>query len=352
MKPAKDLGLFDYQSRLEVLSAKPNALDRLNQIIGWEAFRPSLERLMLKPGKAPGGRPRFDVVLMFKVLVLQRTYGLSDAEVESQVLDRFSFQRFLKMTVADAVPDQNTIWDFREGLRESGGETELWLIFHELLAKAGVALTSGKIVDASFVDVPRQRNKKEDNDALKEGKTPESWKDRSKASLRQKDVDARWASKGNERHYGYKNHIKIDERTKLIERYHVTSAEVGDSVVVDQLAEDTDGRWHADKGYDGAPVGAVLAAHGIEDLRLKQARRGHPLTEEQEATNHERSRIRVRVEHIFGYMTQNMKADWIRGVGKARADFVIGLNNLVYNLHRLAFLRRAAVYLSTIVFRR
>lgn len=337
-----ELGLFDYHRRLEELAGRPNALDRLNRIVDWEAFRRSLTDLLVTPAKGPGGRPRFDVVFMFKIMILQRTFGLSDPQTELQILDRFSFQRFLGITVADPVPDQNTLWDFREALRTSGGELALWQAFERMLATAGVKLTPGKIVDASFVDVPRQRNSKEENDAIRGGKRPDGWDQRSKAFLRQKDVDARWACKGDEQHFGYKNHIKIDRKTKLIERYCVTSANIGDNTVIDQLAERGDGSWHMDKAYHSRATNEHLARLDIIDLGLRQARRGAPLSERQKAWNKARSRIRARVEHVFGFIGHVMNGDWIRCVGKARATFFIALNNLTYNLHRVAYLRIAA----------
>ncbi len=333
----QQVGLFDYQNRLEELSSRPNALDRLNQVVHWEQFRPLLTKLIAKPG-APTGRPRFDVVLMFKILVLQRTYGLSDEQVELQVLDRFSFQRFLGMTVADDVPKRTTIWDYREDLRLSGGEPELWKTFERLLAKRGVKLTTGKIIDASFVDVPRQHNSKDDNAAINDGTMPEGWDKKSTSFVSQKDRDARWAKKNDEEHFGYKNHVKIDRKTKLIEAYVVSSANVGDQDAVEHLVAKTDGTVWADKGYGGKRVGDVLAKRSIRDRRQVQARHCHPLTIGQMRTNQRRARIRARVEHVFGAM-KHMRADYIRCIGIARAEFTIGLNNLVYNLHRLAWLK-------------
>ncbi len=332
------LGLFDYQQRLEELSARPNALDRLNQVVDWGQFRKVLSGLVIEKAEGPGGRPRFDVVLMFKLLVLQRTYGLSDEQAELQVLDRFSFQRFLGMTVADDVPRRSTIWDYREALRLSGGEAELWKTFDRLLAKAGVKLTAGKIIDASFVDVPRQHNYRDENDAIKRGENPPGWDTKSPAMLRQKDVDARWVLKGDETHFGYKNSIKIDRRTKLIESFVVTSAQVNDSMMVADLVRRGDGELHADKAYRGRRVGRILSERGIRDRRHFQGRYQHPLTDQQENWNRARSRVRARVEHVFAGMA-HMGADFIRCIGKDRARFTIGLNNLVWNLHRLAFLK-------------
>lgn len=337
-RDTQQLGLFDYQNRLEELASRSNALDRLNQVIDWGCFRPVLEKLLVGKPEAPGGRPRFAVVLMFKLLVLQRTYGLSDEQVELQVLDRFSFQRFLGMTVADGVPKRSTIWDFREALRQSGGEAELWKAFDRQLAKAGVKLTAGKIVDASFVDVPRQRNGRDEIAAIKRGDQPPGWDAKTQAMLRQKDVDARWARKGNETHFGYKNHIKADEKTKLIQCYEVTSAEVNDSQAIEKLVRRGDGTLYADKAYRGRPIGKILSRLGIRDRRHLQGRHLHPLTQQQENWNHARSRVRARVEHIFAGMAQ-MGADYIRSIGIERAKFTIGMNNLVWNLHRLSFLK-------------
>lgn len=337
-RDTKQLGLFDYQNRLDELSSRPNALDRLDQVIDWEHFRPLLTKLLVAEPTAPGGRPRFDVVLMFKLLVLQRTYGLSDEQAELQVLDRFSFQRFLGMTVADDVPKRTTIWDYREGLRRSGGEAELWKAFDRLLATKGVKLTPGKIIDASFVDVPRQRNNRDENDAIKRGDRPPGWDARPPASLRQKDVDARWARKGSETHFGYKNSIKIDRKTKLIESFVVTSAEINDSMMVERLVRRGDGVLYADKAYRGSRVGRILSRRRIVDRRHFQGRFQHPLTKRQEASNLARSRVRARVEHVFAGLA-HMRANFIRSIGIERARFTIGLNNLVWNLHRLALLK-------------
>jgi transposase, IS5 family len=337
-RDTKQLGLFDYQNRLEDLASRPSALDRLNRVVDWEVFRPVLTRLVVPESSAPAGRPRFDVVMMFKVLVLQRTHALSDEQAEALVLDRFSFQRFLGLTVADDVPKRTTIWDYREALRKSGGEAELWKTFDRLLTKVGVKLTAGKIIDASFVDVPRQHNSKDDNAAINDAKMPKGWEEKSTSFVSQKDRDARWAKKHDEEHFGYKNHVKVDRKTKLIEEYAVSSANVGDQDAVEHLVKKGDGTLWADKGYGGKRVGDILAKGKIRDRRQVQARHCHPLTLRQMRSNQSKARIRARVEHVFGAM-KHMRADYIRCIGIARATFVIALNNLVYNLHRLAWLK-------------
>lgn len=338
---SRPLGLFDYQQRLEELSQRPSALTHLAAAIDWERFRAPLTEAVVPPAKGPGGRPRFDVVLMFKVLVLQRTFNLSDEQTEIQILDRFSFQQFLRMTVADSVPDQNTIWEFRERLRESGVEAKLWETFNLLLGSKGLVLTPGKIVDASFVDVPRQRNSREENKAIKKDERPAGWSDDSPARLRQKDTDARWAVKGPETHFGYKNHIKIDVRTKLIERHIVTTASLHESQVADQLFSAQDGIGYGDKAYDNQHIDGLLASLGITNKILRQGRSNAALTPTRKRANRRLSRVRARIEHVFGFMVTVMRADRIRCIGLPRASFLIGLNNLLYNLHRLAYLTRA-----------
>jgi len=190
-------GFFDYDQRLEKLSQASQPLERLDARIDWEMFRPTLETLILKQGKGPGGRPRHDLVMMFKILVLQRYYNLSDEQAEFQINDRLSFQKFLGMTLADTVPDQKTIWLFREMLGRGDGVKQLFKDFERHLTLNGLVGKEGKIIDASFVDVPRQRNSREDNDKIKNGEVPESFT-KNENVLEQKDIDARWTKKNNE----------------------------------------------------------------------------------------------------------------------------------------------------------
>jgi len=139
---------------------------------------------------------------------------LSDDQTEYQILDRLTFLRFLDLELSDKVPDSKTIWLFKETVTKSGKTEELFHTFEELLEKEGYIGKEGKIVDASFVEVPRQRNSREENKQIKEGKVPGEWLE-NRHKLSQKDIDARWTKKNNETFYGYKNHIKSDQKSKL-----------------------------------------------------------------------------------------------------------------------------------------
>lgn len=325
-------GLFDYQERKEALSRRATPLDRLNERVDWELFRVDLEgQLDYQCGPQGGGTP-WCPVLMFKVIVLQKYYDLSEEQTEFQILDRFSFQRFLGLDVGDRVPDKNTIWTFKERLGEAGLRA-CFDLFDEVLRETGLLAGKGKIVDASFVEVPRQRNSREENAQIKEGRTPANWKE-NPDKLAQKDVDARWAKKTGEVHYGYKNHVKCNARTKLIEHYAVTDASVHDSQPLVDLLEQGDGRLHADSAYRSEKIDEELKERGIQNYIHEKGHRHHPLTEQQKETNTKKGRVRARVEHIFGFQVHQMRANWIRTIGKDRAGRGIGLGNLVYNFFR------------------
>jgi len=330
----RDPGLFDYQSRMGDLSEKGYPLEKLDQRIVWEIFREELEGVFASPSQGLGGRPRYDVVLMFKVLVLQRYYNLSDEQTEFQINDRLTFQKFLGLTLSDKAPDEKTIWLFREGLVKAGVVEKLFKMFERHLSEAGLTGQAGKIIDASFVDVPRQRNSREENEIIKGGGVPVVFGE-NENRLRQKDVEARWTKKGEEVHYGYKNHVKADEKTKLIEDYAVTAASVHDSQVVEALIEKGDGVLHADSAYRGEEIEKVLEEKGIRSEIHERAYRNRPLTEAQKILNRQKSKIRVRVEHIFGQMTNGMRDGLkMRWIGTRRIAAGVGLLNLVYNMVR------------------
>lgn len=330
---AQALGFFDVELRVQWLAAKGNPLSRLDAVIDWERFRPLLEQALVKPAKGPGGRPANDPLKMFKLLVLQRYYNLSDEQTEYQVSDRLSFQKFAGWTVADKVPDANTLWDFREALVGAGMCEQLFEAFAQQLQAQGLLAQAGKLVDASFVDVPRQRNSRAENATIQAGGAPAAWAGQP-AKQRQKDVDARWTKKNAEVHYGYKNHVKADAKSKLLERYAVTDASVHDSQKLAELVATTDGQVYADSAYRSAEAEAMLAQKQVTSRIHERAYRNRPLSDAQKESNRQKSRIRARIEHVFGFMSQSMKGFYLRYIGRRRNAAAIGLINLVYNLAR------------------
>lgn len=326
-------GWFDYEMRMKKLEAKGCALDKLDRVIQWEEFRSVLEKVFEGESRGVGGRPRYEVVMMFKVLVLQRYYNLSEEQTEYQIADRLSFQKFLGLTLADEVPDKNTIWDFKQRLVEAGAIEKLFEAFGVHLKEKGLLVQEGKIVDASFVDVPRQRNSREENQAIKEGKIPEGWEGKA-AKLRQKDTDARWSKKGQEVHFGYKDHVKADQKSKLIQKYEVTDASVHDSQKISDLVEKGDDRVHADSAYRSEEIEKDLKEKEVESQIHEKGYRNRPLTDEQKQNNRQKSRVRARIEHVFGYMTNSMGGIFLKCIGIQRATAMVGLMNLIYNMAR------------------
>jgi len=246
-----------------------------------------------------------------------------------------SFREFLCLSSGDRVPDSRTIWLFQENMIQRNLGEKLFEQFHGYLTHLGLFINEGKIVDASFVEVPRQRNRKEENEKIKAGKGGQLWNDQPKKQ-RQKDIDARWTQKGGQKFFGYKDHAKIDTKSKLIDTYEVTSAEVHDSQLVETLIRDGDvgQELHADSAYIGEPIDKMLKEKGIVPQIIERAFKGKPLTDEQKESNRIKSKVRCRVEHAFGFVTNNMQDFYIQSIGFKRAKGIIGLINLVYNMCR------------------
>ena len=335
---------FDEEERMKKISKIGDPLELLNRVINWEMFRDTLNKAVVrKENTRKGGRPSYDVVMMFKILVLIRLYNLSDDQAEYQINDRRSFMRFLGLDICDPVPDAKTIWKFRNDLSQTDVMVELFYLFDSLLESEGLITHNGTIVDATFVDVPKQRNSREENKKIKEGEIPEEWQKPENAhKMAQKDTDARCAKKNNEVHYGYKDHVKCDADSKLITEYGVTDAAVHDSQMCTELLDSTDQALYADSAYTGEEIANNLPENCRNEI-CEKGYRNHPLTDEQKARNKEKSKKRCRIEHIFGFMTNSMHGITLRCIGFERAWFQIGLMNLVYNFFRYEFLKRKAI---------
>ena len=196
-------------------------------------------------------------------------------------------------------------------------------------------------IDEAVVAAPKQRNSREENARIKAGETPEGWADKP-AKRSQKDTDARWTKKRGQSHYGYKNHINVDRRHKLVRHYEVTDASVHDSQVLDDILDGDNtalGVW-ADSAYRSAEIEAALKAKGLRSRIHRKGRRNKPLSDREKQGNKTRSSVRVRVEHVFGAQSNDMGGTLVRSIGKVRATARIGLKNLAYNMRRLVQLER------------
>lgn len=338
-------GFWDLEKRKEKLTEQKDMLLRLKGMIPWEEFRLELESIHQKARKSLAGRKPIDVILMFKMLILQRLYNISDSELEYQVNDRLSFMEFLELGLEDRVPDATTVWLFREQVVKGGYAKDLFIQFNDYLTEQGYEARGGQIVDASLVPVPKQHNSKEENAQMKEGKFPEGWEDKPKKAS-QKDRDARWTKKNGQSYYGYKNHLSVDVRYGFIRCYEVTDAAVHDLQMLAALLDvenDSDQLW-GDSAYRSDLQEKVLGLLGYESQIHERKYRNQELSEEQKRKNHERSKTRAKVEHNFGAWVNEMGGKLIETIGIARAKTVIGLRNLAYNFKRYIYWEKQAVH--------
>jgi IS5 family transposase len=351
-------GFFDIDERLKEISAKGDDLERLNAIVDFEAFRHDLAKAVPRSDGSKGGRPPFDHVFMWKVLILQASHSLSDERTEFLIKDRLSFMRFLDLSLSDPVPDANTIWTFREALTRAtiGGTpamTVLFRAYEAALTKAGFLAMGGQIIDATIVSAPKQRNTDSEKAEIRAGRVPEAWKDKP-AKLAQKDRDARWTVKfskakpsddGSPRidiavpSFGYKNHIGIDRRHGLIRTWTATHAARHDGAQLPNLiskANTASSVW-ADTAYRSKANEQHLADSGLRSQIHRKKLAGRSMARNVARANNARSEVRAAVEHVFARQKGPM-ALVVRTIGLARATVKIGLANIAYNMRRAVWL--------------
>uniref|UniRef100_A0A9E8CP69 IS5 family transposase n=1 Tax=Bosea sp. NBC_00436 TaxID=2969620 RepID=A0A9E8CP69_9HYPH len=347
-------GFWDVDERYARLSEAGDPLEKLNAVVPWEFFRKPLAKALKRSDGAKGGRPPYDPVLMFKIMVLQALYNLSDDQAEFQIMDRRTFGRFLGLLDAgDRVPDAKTIWLFRERLTQAGAVENLFARFDKHLAKAGYLAMGGQIVDATIVAAPKQRNTDAEKADIKAGKVPDEWKD-TPAKLRQKDRDARWTVKFSKAKaveegkpqqrdiaipaFGYKNHASIDRRHGFIRGWNVTSAAAYDGAQLRNVLDkgNTSSTVWADTAYRSKKNEDWLEKNGyVSDIHHKKPK-GRPMSEATSRANGRRSKVRAFVEHVFAQQKSRMGL-FVRTIGIARARTKIGMANLAYNLSRFVW---------------
>ena len=333
-------GFWDEQQRVAKLQEKKPALTRLAESIPWESFRPLLDKGYSQERKSNAGRKRIDPLILFKMLVLQQLFNLSDEEIEFQVNDRRSFEAFVGLGVMNDIPDVTTVAFFRERLRKAGVIEVLFEIFERYLRDQCLEARGGQIIDATLVPVPKQRNTREGNKEIKADRLPGGWEENPNR-LQQRDLDARWVKKNGINHYSYKNSICIDVEHGFIRRFVVTPANIHDSQMLPMLLdpENQDDYVWADSAYSGQCFQDLLSLGGFESRIHEKGSRNHPLSEAAKERNSVRSSIRACVEHVFGSMTTSMGGKLTRKIGLERNEAWWALKNLTFNF--LRYLQRS-----------
>jgi transposase, IS5 family len=350
-------GFWDVEERLRELSAQGDPLEKLAATVDFEMFRADLVTALGPRDPARGGRPGFDPVLKFRMLVLQAMHGLSLEQTEYLLRDRLSWMRFCGLGPGDAVPDANTLWDFREALVAAGALDALFAQLDRAISAAGYLPMAGQIVDASLVAAPRQRNTDGEKAAIKAGKSADEIWPGKPAKARQKDVDARWtvkfakakpAADGKPRidiaipAFGYKSHISIDRRHGIIRRGLVTDAAAHDGARLREGLIDPNntasGVW-ADSAYRSQANEDYLRGIGKVSRIHRKKPKGKPMPRRTAKANAAKSAVRAHVEHPFAHQ-KGVMGLMIRTIGLARAEAAVTLANMSYNMKRWCWLDR------------
>ena len=291
---------------------KPGVLDKINDEIDWRRFGKTLRRVYKDTGL---GRKSYPPVTLFKVLLLQQWYGLSDPMAEEAIGDRLSFRRFLGLSFSDSIPDETTICRFRGRLAERGFGEKLLRELNRQLDRKGLLVKRGTLIDASLIQA--------------QSRPP------TKINPEPKDPDADWTVKRGEPTYGYKLHIGVDETSGLVRKAEMTPASVHDSKVFEPLLSGDEIAAYADKAYDDTARRIRLKEQGVMAGILKKGRRNNPLTEWERTWNRYLSVIRTPVERVFGTLKQNYGFRRGRYVGMERNKNHALLLVMAFNLRKM-----------------
>lgn len=355
-------GFFDFSDHLARISKCGDPLEELARHVDFEIFRTPLEAALNYGDRPKGGRPPYDAVMMFKVLILASLHNLSDGRMEFLIRDRITWLRFLGFDLGDETPDEKTIWLFREKLTEAGAIKILFATFEAALQDRGYKPAGGQIVDSTLIAAPRQRNARDEKERIKAGESAaDIWPD-NPARAAQKDTDARWTVKFSKArktkegekdaglvdisvpHFGYKNHISIDRKFRFIRGEATTDgARYDGHELCSVLSKDNrSGKVWADTAYRSRKNEAWLKDNGFISHIHRKKPKGKPMPKHIQRGNATRSIVRARVEHVFGFQKGPMGL-FIRTIGLARATTKISIANLGYNFRRLIFHERRKV---------
>lgn len=253
--------LFAAEEREAKLNRLGDLLQVLEKYVDFGALAAEIDRSAPRPSRERGGRPPFPTEVMVRALVIQQLYNLSDEQMEFQLLDRLSFQRFVGLRRSSQIPDRTTFWHFRERLLAAGASEAVFEAVNRQLAKHGYIARGGQIIDASLVPVPRQRIGQEEKELIRQQATPAEW---SPAKRRQKDTEATWTKKHGKSHYGYKLSASTDKHYKLIRKLKVSTARENDTRHLEDVLDtaNTSRDLYGDKGYVDGEREARLKAAG------------------------------------------------------------------------------------------
>ena len=291
-------------------------LDKIQQLLDWRPF----EELLGKVYASPSGRPSHSVLLLFKALLLQTWYALSDYALEEALDDRLSFRRFVSLSVSERAPDHSVFSRFRDQLIEHGIHERLFQELNRQLDERGFMVKQGTLVDATVIEAaPKKPKKNEDGSA---GKS-------------EQDPDADWTKKGGKYYFGYKAHVGIDQRSELVRKIAMTPAHVHDGNMLKSVLSGDEEWALADKAYDSKKNHKILEANGINNGILIKGTRKRALTPVEKQCNRILSRLRSPVERVFGTLKRSYRYCRAKYLGLRKNRLQLALTCIAYNLRRM-----------------
>ena len=342
MKPRNAIknDLFAADHHQQKIDRLGDPLAQIEKHIHFTALAAEVDRVAPRPVSPQGGRPPFPTETMVRILVLKRLYNLSDEQMEYQLLDRMSYQRFCGLGMAVNIPDRTTIWTFENRIGETGAQALFDGVSAQLL-KQGYIARGGQIIDATLVPAPKQHNSRSEKELLDQGATPVDWKP---AKRRQKDLEASWTKKHGKSYFGYKLSVSVDNNYKLIRKFETDTASTHDSQHFNKVFDtgNTSKDVYADRGYPSEAREAQLARAGFRNRIQRKGHAKQALSECQQQRNRRIAKVRARVEHVFAAIHQ-MGGKLIRTISQARADFALTMMATCYNLKRLVYLKKAGI---------
>jgi transposase, IS5 family len=316
----KQSGQFSFVDALmPSASGRGGRLERLSALVKWHRF----EKILVKMRDAgSAGRPAYDPLVMFKALLLQSLYGLSDAELEEALFDRLSFRRFAGLSLEESVPDHTTLCRFRNLLTEAGLLEKLFGELDRQLDQAGLILRRGTMLDATVIET---------NAARPPHGAPESASDPDAAFTR------RQGKSGSS--YGYKAHAGVDQGSGIIRRIITTPANVNDTVPADLLICGDERAVLADAAYHTHAREQALKDRGVKARLMRRPNKHRPeLPPRLRRLNQLIARQRAAVETTFATLKRRMGLSVIRYRSLAKASAQITLAAIAFNMRRWAAL--------------
>lgn len=308
---------MDFADQMVVRSSQLNQrLDHLSSLIDWKKFEPALRAVFA----STTGRPGYCALLLFKALLLQSWYNLSDYGLEEALDDRFSFRRFIGLSMGEQTPDHTTFCRFRERLAELKITDQLFECLHEQLVKNRLIVKKGTIVDATFVESAVRRPDQGDDGT---------------GGVSSTDEEARWAIQGKKRCFGYKGHIGVDMTSGLIRKAKLTAANVYEGAVFSEMVTGDEDWAIADKAYESQKNYDFLREHDVNSGMMMSARSCYPLTEMEKFFNRVIAKHRVAIERIFGTLKRSYGWWRVRYKGRQKNHTWFLILCMAYNMRKM-----------------